>query len=77
MQEKANELARQYLLNEENKTIYVTFPDQAVYLNSDLERIKEHCEDHKLTVVVVKGEEVKPEPKQEQKEESTKPKGKK
>lgn len=76
MQEKANELAKPYLLNDDNKTIYVTFPDQAVYLNSEKQAVLEHCERHKLTLVVVKGEEEKEEAKEVEVKDS-KPKGKK
>lgn len=76
MQEKANELAKPYLLDEKNESIYVTFPDHAVYLNSDFERIKCHCEEHNLTVVVVKDSK-KVEEKQPEQEDPKPKKGKK
>jgi hypothetical protein len=58
MQEKALELARPYLNKEDVKSIIVTFPDQAVYLNNTVSRISEHCSSNGLSFIIVKGEAV-------------------
>ncbi|MEO6901551.1 MAG: hypothetical protein ABI241_00525 [Bacteroidia bacterium] len=71
MQEIANEIARNYLLNEENKTIYVTMPDRAVYLNSDKDVVQAHCDANKLTLIVIKDSEKEAIKQVENEEEET------
>ena len=53
--EQAKECAKNYLNNEDNKSVFVT-SDYAVYLNSDIKVIKKHCKDNKLELFILKGE---------------------
>lgn len=52
--EFAKERAKLELNKPNNKDVFVTVPDGAVYINSSASAIKKHCEELKLEVVYLK-----------------------
>lgn len=68
--EQAKECAKNYLNNEDNKSVFVT-SDYAVYLNSDINVIKKHCQENKLELFILKGENLEAEKPTEEIAESS------
>lgn len=54
MIEFAKERAKGEINKPENKNVFVTVPDGAVYLNSDAKKLAKHCKDNKLDIIHLK-----------------------
>ncbi len=60
LRKKAEDAAKNYINDPDIETLCVTFPDQAVYVNNDIQVMRKHCADHNLEIIVLKGEEYGP-----------------
>jgi len=83
-EEQAIELAKKYLSDEKSKTVCVT-SDGGVYVNNDVDSMRKHAENNRLSIFVLKDDETKKEKEdrnkavaeKEKKEESFKEENKK
>ena len=60
--EKAELIAKNYLNNEDIKTLIVT-SDNGVFIDNEVEAMRKHCLENKLEMVVLKGLEAGPQNK--------------
>lgn len=51
--QKAKQLAANYINDESVKTLVVT-SDNGVYVNNDVEAMQKHCDENRLTMIVLK-----------------------